>query len=97
MGSCVTQVGDLELRPAPGFLLYLGGEVVGGNAVWMEVARWQVLALTSLSDGLWCGTASQVNPSSPVLLFVRVFCHSNRKETRTLGIDPGRAPVYAKQ
>jgi hypothetical protein len=55
------------------------------------VSVW-VPSLTSLSDGLWPVTLSQINAllQSPVafvqevfFFFFFFFCHSNRKETRT--------------
>lgn len=41
------------------------------------------LALTSLSDGLWLGTASQIDPFLPQIACFECFLHSRQKKTRT--------------
>lgn len=45
--------------------------------------RVRVRALTSLDDGLWCASVSQINPPLPQVDFGHGAYHSKRKQTKT--------------
>lgn len=53
--------------------------------------------LTFLNDGLWLGILSQILPNSPELLMIRIFYHSNKRETKTeIDIQIGAVSIYSK-